>query len=249
MRSSLVALFGAALVAIMGCTDTAIVVWEQERTLHGQVYSPVSMFGLARPLPNVVVGTTDGQFSVRTDNGGEWTVSVASLNVPTTIQYVCPGYDTSYTVLYDWNPGRDTRVQDVFLSPVIADTLTMIEINVDSLSVDSLWYTVNADVPDSLPFLTICFSDMLEVNTASVWKQAIMNRTFIILSKDDCKGLKRSQPIETALYYLLRDTPVYASASLGRPLPQYGFDAQSQREEILAVNGLGPLLSWKRISP
>ncbi len=249
MRSSLVALFGVALVAIAGCSDAAVVVWERDGTLHGNVFGPTTEFGNARSLPNVMVSTTDGQFSVPTNNAGEWTVSLASLNVPTTFRYVCTGYDTSYSILYDWNPGRDTRVQDMFLSSVIADTLAMIEINVDSLSVDSLWYTVNADVPDSLRFITICFSNTLEMDPSHVWMQAILNGAFIILGKDDCKGLQRSQHIEPELYNLLRNAPVYASAALGRPLPQYGFDAQSQREEILAVNGLGPLLSWKRISP
>ncbi len=248
MRSSLVALFVVALVAIMGCTDTAVVVWEREGTLHGKVYSPVPMFGLARPLSNVLVGTTDRQFSVRTDNGGEWSVTLTSLNLPTTIQYVCPGYDTAYTVLYEWNRGKDTQVQNVFLSSVIADTLVMIEINVDSLSFDSLWYTVNADVPDSLAFITICFATSPDTDRGRVLKEAIHNRTFLILSKDDCKGLHRSQPIEPTLYSLLQGSGVYASAALGRPLPQYGFDVETQRAEIISVIGLGPLLNWVRVS-
>ena len=248
MRSSLVALFCVAAVAITGCTDTAVVVWEREGTLHGQVYGPVSMFGLARPLPNVVVGTTDGQFSARTDNGGEWSVSLTTLNVPTTLQYVCPGYDTSYAVLYEWNPGKDTDVQEVFLSSVIADSLEIFSINLDSLSIDSLWYTVNADVPDSLAFITICFSASTDTDRARVLKQAILNRSFIILDKDDCKGLQRSLPIEPALYNLLKGTDVYAAAALGRPFAQYGFNVEAQRAEILSVIGLGPLLNWMRVS-
>jgi len=111
-------------------------VWERGGTLHGLALDGDRSIDILRPLANVSITSSADQFQAITNSNGQWTASLTTLSVPTTLLYVCSGYYTAYTVQYEWNSGRSTHVQDVILTPTIADTLQIFYIEVNSISAD-----------------------------------------------------------------------------------------------------------------
>jgi len=93
-----------------------------------------------------------------------------------------------------------------------------------------MWLSVNADVPDSVPFITICLYDTLESIDATVKKWSTSLGTFIVLTQAECKDRKLWRFINPVVFEMSARGPLYATAAIGRP--QVHVRVQQQQPDL-----------------
>ncbi len=244
MRSSVVLLAIVGSMLLWSCQNSAIVVWERDGTLHGRALTVSGQYDGPRPLPLATITTFPELFTATSQSNGDWTASLTTLSVPITLWYACSGHDTATSILWEWSAGRSTQVRDVALATTVVDTVLAFDIDVDSVTTDSIWCRVRANVPNSAPYITVCFYDTLESVDATVKKWSDTFNTYVLVSRAECDGRRISRSINSYLSDLLHRLPLFATCAIGVPYSNFVYNHATQAEELFSVSGLGPLNSW-----
>lgn len=243
MRSNLACIL-ACIAICVGCNNP-LVLWERATTLTGSVRSQDRPSVIGNVLPNAHVRSSTAYFEAVTDSHGVWSVSVESMSVPAELRYTCPGYDSAFTTVRSMETGRTTMVPTIWMAHTVADTALSFSIHVDSIHTDTIWFRVNAIVPDSLFGLTVCFYDTLETNQATVKKWSIELGTAVSLQRSECTGKPLMRSGVFFVDSMAQRNKLVATAALGIPTVYRTSSSADGNESVRSVGGLGPLVAWR----
>jgi len=133
------------------------------------------------------------------------------------------------------------------MAPSILEVPSDVQIDVDSMRNDTLWYRVLATTSPSQLFVTIFFYDTAETDEFKIKKWSATLRTFTTVKARDCDGRPL---VATGLDFvqpMFDANTLYACAAIGAPILYFTYTPDAEGSDVMTVGGVGRLTALRAV--